>query len=83
MGTSDVFQVLKIVRAAGECNFENLKNITSDHISRNVRAYTRAFFLVHKNKNNGSMLLACSGVVLPLLLSKDRNLPDLIHPSFL
>jgi len=29
-----------------------------------------------------SMLLACSGV-LPLLLSKDRNLPDLIHPSFL
>ena len=38
MGTSDVFQGLKIARAAGEC-----KNITSDHTSRNARAIIRFF----------------------------------------
>ena len=33
------FKVLKIARAAGECNLRTLiKNITSDHISRNARA---------------------------------------------
>ena len=44
MGTSDVFKVLKIAR------FENFKNITSDHISRNERVIIRFFVYSILNK---------------------------------
>ena len=43
MGTSDVFQVLKIARARRRVQFENLKSIMIDHISRNARAIIRFF----------------------------------------
>ena len=41
MVTRDFFQVLKTARAAGECNFENLKNITRAHTSQNALAFIR------------------------------------------
>ena len=44
MGTSDVFKVLKIARAAGECNLRTLK------ISRNARAIVQFFFYSFLNK---------------------------------
>ena len=50
MGTSDVFKVLKIARARGRVQFENFKNITSDHISRNERVIIRFFVYSILNK---------------------------------
>ena len=47
MGRSDAFQVLKIAWAA---QLENLKNITSDHLSRNALAFIRVFIYNILNK---------------------------------
>ena len=43
MGTSDIFKVLKILTSRRRVQFENFKNITSDHISRNAPPIIRIF----------------------------------------
>ena len=52
MGTSDVFKVLKIARVVRRrVQFENFKNITSGHKSRNARASSYDFlFIIYLTK---------------------------------
>ena len=46
MVTRDVFLSSQIALACGSCNFENLKNITRVHISRNALAFIRFFLYI-------------------------------------
>ena len=48
MGTSDVFKVFNIARAADEWNLKTLKASRSDHVSRNARAIIPFFVKNYK-----------------------------------
>ena len=52
MGTSDVLNVFKIARAVGECNLKIFQNITSDHKSRNAKAFHAIFCLLYAQQNH-------------------------------